>query len=55
MDEIGSLLINSSGAVAVCAIFIWYLVKRDDQFQKALEKLTNAIQDLEQRLNKVVK
>lgn len=43
--DIFQLLINSSGAAVVTALFIWYLIKRDKTAEKQVEQFNNIIQD----------
>lgn len=43
--DIMQLLINSSGAAIVTALFIWYLIKRDRTGEKQEERFNLIIQD----------
>jgi cell division protein FtsB len=53
MNELGlsSVIVQYGGNLAVVIVFIYYLNKRDDKFQRALDKLSDAIEALRTEIN----
>ena len=47
------IIANNISAVIMAFIFINYLNKRDDKFQKSLDKLAEAIDCLERRIDHI--
>lgn len=45
-EEIGSLLLNTIGAVAVTGIFVWYLTRRDRRDQEESKQHDEQIKHL---------
>lgn len=59
-SELTSVLINSSGAVATCAMFLWFLVKQSkleekkhEQFVKAINGNTNKMGSVEKKVDRI--